>query len=140
MSDVPGGGTQGLLRFMGLGLAATATAALLGYYPTLQWSGGDGIRAMLAGCGVALVAGWIGAIPLCFMGSLGRGAAGAVNRILAGSALRMAVALALTLSLALGGWLPRAPLLVWIAVAYMWTLLFDTLYWVLVLKVTRASQ
>ena len=140
MSGRPGKRAGTLLRLIGLGCAATLAAIALGYYPTLRWAGPGGIPAMLAGCAVSLVAGIIGALPLCFAVSLGRGPAGMVNRILAASALRMAAALVLTLSLALSGLFPRAPLLVWIAVAYLWTLLVETVYLLYGLRVTAGSN
>jgi hypothetical protein len=129
-----------LLRLLGLGCAAAVVAMALGYYPTLRWAGREGVAAMLAGCAVALIAGLIGALPLCSSGWLGQGPSGMVNRILAASALRMAAALAMTLSLALSGFLPRAPLLVWIAVAYLWTLLVETVYLLYGLRVTAESN
>lgn len=128
------------LRLLAPGILVLCTVALLGYYPTLRLGGGAAVRAMFAGCGVALVASAIGTIPIC-TGTLAElNHATAINRVLLSTALRMLVALAVTVSVALSGWFPKAPLLVWIAIAYLFTLLADTVYLVCILKVTQTSE
>ena len=125
------------LRLVALGILVSGASAVLGYYPTLRLGGGAAVDAMLAGCGVALLAGWIGAIPICVGTLADLGPAARVNRVLFSMALRMVTALAVTLSVVLSGWFSKVPLLIWIATAYLLTLLADTVYLVCILKVTQ---
>ena len=128
------------LRLLALGILVSGTVAALGYYPTLRLGGSEAVRAMLAGCGVALLAGWIGSIPICVGTLADLGPAAMVNRVLLSMALRMVVALAVTLSIVLSGWFFKTPLLIWIAIAYLLTLLADTIYLVCILKVTQPPE
>ncbi|MCK4659868.1 MAG: hypothetical protein KAV82_10145 [Phycisphaerae bacterium] len=128
------------LQLLGVGIAALGVAAAMGYYPTLRLGGGEAVRAMFAGCGVALIAGGVGIIPVCTARFSELDPAAVTNRVLLSTALRMVVALAITLSVVLSGWFPKAPLLVWIAIAYVVTLLADTVYLVGILKVTQPRK
>ncbi len=105
------------------GFAAALVAGALGYYPTVRLGGSEGVKAMVAGCAVATVAGWIGAIPAC----TGATGAAAINRVLGSTVLRIAVALLLGLAVALSGWFDNRALLIWVAIAYLFTLAADTL-------------
>jgi hypothetical protein len=107
------------LRFLAWTVALAVGLALLGYLPTQRWGGESAVRAMLAGCGVGVVASAVGGVPVLL------GLPGATG-ILAAMALRFAVALGLSLAAALSGQFERGPLLVWVAISYMVLLTVDT--------------
>lgn len=97
-----------------LGVTALLLAAL-GYLPTARLAGPAGVAAMAAGIAVSLVATGVGALPL-----VGRRAASSgAPALLAAMALRFAIAAVLALVLALSGLLPKAPVLLWIALSYL---------------------
>jgi hypothetical protein len=109
------------LRFLAWTVALAALLALLGYLPTKRWGGESAVHAMLAGCGVGVVASALGGLPvLLFAGT------GGVTPALAGMAVRFAAALVLTLAAALSGAFERGPLLLWVAISYMVLLVVDT--------------
>lgn len=110
------------LRFLAWTVAVAALIALLGYLPTKRWGGEGAVRAMLAGCGVAVVASGLGGLPVLLFA----GTAGGTTGALAGMALRFGAALVLTLAAALSGEFERGPLLVWVGLSYMVLLIVDT--------------
>jgi hypothetical protein len=113
--------TAQYLRFLAWTVALAVGIALLGYLPTKRWGGEGAVRAMLAGCGVGVVASGLGGIPVMLFAKTG-GATG----ILAAMAVRFAAALALSLAAALSGEFERGPLLLWVAISYMVLLTVDT--------------
>jgi hypothetical protein len=118
--------TAAYLRFLAWTAALAVVIALLGYLPTKRWGGEGAVRAMLAGCGVGVVASALGGVPvLLFSGTPGgAGASGA----LAAMAVRFAAALGLGLAAALSGSFERGPLLLFMAISYMVLLTVDTRY------------
>lgn len=111
-------------QLMLAGLALGMLAAAIGYFPTKRIGGPQAVDAMLAGCAVAVLAGWAGGAVCCRPG----GTAGQrINRVLGATALRMAVAAGLAVATALAGWFPVRPLLLWVALAYLITLAGETL-------------
>ncbi|MEA2693604.1 MAG: hypothetical protein QOJ16_2991 [Acidobacteriota bacterium] len=115
--------TAAYLRFLAWTVALAVAIALLGYLPTKRWGGEGAIRAMLAGCGVGVVASALGGVPVL----LWSGAGGATG-VLAAMAVRFAAALALALAGALSGMFERGPFLLWVAISYMALLTVDTRY------------
>jgi hypothetical protein len=114
--------TAEYLRFLAWTLGLAAIIALLGYLPTKRWGGEGAVRAMLAGCGVTVVASALGGVPVMLFSGAAAGTTGA----LAGMALRFGAALVLTLAAALSGEFERGPLLVWVGLSYMVLLVVDT--------------
>src|SRR5437763_8784570 len=106
--------TAAYLRFLAWTVALAAGIALLGYLPTKRWGGEGAVRAMLAGCGVSVVASALGGIPVMLFAK-----AGGATGILAAMAVRFAAVLALSLAAALPGQFERGPLLLWVAISYM---------------------
>jgi hypothetical protein len=115
--------TAAYLRFLAWTVALAVAIALLGYLPTKRWGGEGAVRAMLAGCGVGVVASALGGVPVLLFSGTG-GASG----VLAAMAVRFAAALALALAGALSGELERGPFLLWVAISYMALLTVDTRY------------
>ncbi len=115
--------TAAYLRFLAWTVALAVVIALLGYLPTKRWGGEGAVRAMLAGCGVGVVASALGGVPVLLFSEVG-GATGA----LAAMAVRFAAALGLGLAAALSGSFERGPLLLWMAISYMVLLTVDTRY------------
>jgi hypothetical protein len=113
-----------VLRYLAWAGAATAALLLVGYGPTRNLAGPGAVWAMLAGCGIALVAGIAGAVPVVF-GERPQGSEGPA-RALAAMALRLVVVVVLTLSAALSGWFELKPLLIWVAIAYLAQLAVET--------------
>lgn len=114
--------------FVRLALLSTATAAgvaLIGYLPTARLAGEAGVRAMLAGIGVALLGAWAGCLPT--LAYLRRPAREHASGILLGLSLRFALTLGLAIAVWLADEFPRYPLLLWVAIAQMPLLLVDVL-------------
>lgn len=120
------GAAGGYLRFLAWAVAVAAAVALLGWLPTRRLGGDGAVRAMLAGCGVSVVASAVGAVPV----ALSRGAAATVRMkaLLMAMGLRFGVVAVLALATVLSGLFDRAPLLIWVAVSYAAQLVVDTRY------------
>ncbi len=123
------------VKFLAWSLGLTAAVLVAGYWPTVRLAGSEAVGGMLAGCGISLVASWIGAIPI----ALARREAGVetAQAILLSTGLRFAVVLVLALSVALSGWFARPALLTWVAISYVVLLPADTLYAV---RLNRMAQ
>jgi hypothetical protein len=121
--------TAAYLRFLAWTVALAVAIALLGYLPTKRWGGEGAVRAMLAGCGVGVVASALGGVPvLLWSGAGGASGARGATGVLAAMAVRFAAALALALAGALSGMFERGPFLLWVAISYMALLTVDTRY------------
>ena len=121
--------TAGYLRFLVWVLVMAAAVAVLGYVPTRRLAGADGIAAMLAGCGIGVIASLAGGIPVASGAALGIGGSGPAARLqatLLALAVRLGVVMALGLAAVLSGWFERAPLLIWIAISHLALLVVDT--------------
>ncbi len=113
-------------RYLKLVLASLVMgglAAAVGFAPTRNLAGDSGVTAMFAGCAVAVVAGWIGGLVACQPGSSGPER---INRLLGATALRMFAAVGLALAAVFAGEFSTKPLVLWVALAYMITLVGET--------------
>lgn len=104
-------------------LAMAAAVAAAGYWPTLKWAGADGVPAMLAGVGIALVAALAGLAPPAL--AMHRAAQERISAMFQGIVARFAVAVMLTLAAALSDWVARRPLLIWMAIGYIALMIVD---------------
>ncbi|MCB9851146.1 MAG: hypothetical protein H6817_10640 [Phycisphaerales bacterium] len=111
------------LRVVLLSVVLGALIAAIGFLPTRRIAGDAGLTAMLAGCAIAVLAGWGGGLVACQTGGT---AADRVNRMLGATALRLVVAAGLAVAAALSGMFAIKPLLLWVAIAYMVTLAGET--------------
>ncbi len=118
---------MGWRRFASFVLLSSGVAlvlALVGFLPTRKLSGDSGLIAMTAGCGVSLLASWLGAVPVVM---LSRGGAKTLAPAVMGAmAIRFLVVLVGTLVLALGTDLAKTPFLLWIGISYVVLLVVDT--------------
>lgn len=113
-----------LARLALFSLIAAGGTALVGYWPTAAIAGADGIRAMFAGIGVALVGGWIGLVPALFV--LRRDPRQQISGILGGLAVRFAATVALAAAVFFTGVFEPRPLILWVAIAQLIVLAVDT--------------
>lgn len=128
-----------MARLMGLALVTGLVLAAIGYLPTRNLAGAPGVAAMLTGICVVLVSAAAGLAPPIL--SLNAPAIERQKSLMVGAAVRFLVTLLLTVSTVFSGFLPRTPLVVWIAIAYLVLLLVDTWAMVALLKRTeKASQ
>ncbi len=115
-----------LLKPAGLGLLTVVIAAAVGYVPTSRMSGGEGVTAMLVGCGVGLVSNWIGLAATA--GSFRGDPTRRPLAVLLGTAIRFLAVLSLAVAGALSGMFSATPLFVWIAISYLTVLFVDTVW------------
>jgi hypothetical protein len=104
-------------RFLGFAAGLAVVLCAVGYVPTRRLAGPDGTVAMLAGCGISLVAaalaGWL-------LTAVGAGTPEArMQRAFLAMVVRLAVVIVLGLAAALSGQFARTPLLFWMAAAYV---------------------
>ncbi len=111
-------------RYAGVGCIAVGLIAGLGYFPTIRIAGPEAIGAMLAGCGVSVAAGCVGAAVLAW--STTRPASEAALAVLMSTALRFLTVLLLVIPVALSGRVDRTVFVVWVAVSYLPMLMLDT--------------
>ena len=110
-------GSRRYVRFLGLAVGLMVALCAVGYFPTRRLSGADAVGAMAAGCGISLVAaaaaGWL----LTAVGAETPEAR--MQRGFLAMVVRFAVVVVLGLAAALSGEFARAPLLFWMATAYV---------------------
>ena len=104
-------------RFLGLAVALVAVLCLVGYVPTRRLSGPNAVGAMVAGCGISLLAAALAGLLLTTVRAETPQAR--MLRGLLAMAVRLAVVIVLGVAAALGGAFSRAPLLFWMATAYV---------------------
>jgi len=112
------------LPMIGVSTAALLLGALLGYLPTRRWCGPGTVTIIALGCGASWISSCAGAVPLAMSGAGKRG--NAAIAMMAATAVRFAVVLLLTVGLVFGTSIDRTPLVVWVAVSYLWVLPFET--------------
>jgi hypothetical protein len=127
-----------LARFVALSFGVTAALILVGYPATIRIGGPEAVSGLFIGCGISLVASWIGAVPLGLMTR--RPGTDQAAAVLGASVLRFFVVLGLALLAVAGGWCHRASLLIWVAASYMVLLVVDTFYAVKATRAVRGSS
>lgn len=129
--------TAAYLRFLLGAFGATLVVALIGILPTRKLAGEGSLEALLVGCAVTLAASAIGAVPL--VRAAGKSEPQAlVLGVMVAIGVRLGLVLAAALVLLSGGWFPRRPLLIWIAVSYLVVLVVETRF--AVSGIARASR
>ena len=102
---------------MGLAVAIVAALVAVGYAPTRRLAGGDGVRAMIAGCAIGLMsAAFAGLLLVTIAGDTPDAR---MKRSFLAMVARLAVVVALGTAAALSAAFAIEPLLFWMAVAYM---------------------
>jgi hypothetical protein len=124
MNSSPPKPTMRYVRFLLSALMVTGLVAVLGSLPTWRMAGSEGVLAMLAGCGISLVASAMGAIPVTL--ASGRPPNTFPHALMGAMALRFVVVAVVTPAVALSGLLSPKPLLIWVAISYGAQLVVDT--------------
>ena len=110
-------GSRRYVRFLGLAAGLIVLLCAVGYLPTRRLSGADAVGAMVAGCGISLVAAALAGWLLTAVGAETPEAR--MQRGFLAMVVRLAVVIVLGLAAALSGEFARAPLLFWMATAYV---------------------
>jgi hypothetical protein len=110
-------GSRRYARFLGLAVAVVFGLCLVGFLPTRRLAGAEAIAAMMAGCAIGLLsaalAGWL----LIAVGAETPDAR--MQRGFLAMIVRLAVVVVLGTAAVLSGEFARAPLLFWMATAYV---------------------
>src|SRR5215467_15296792 len=105
------------MRFLGLAVGLVVALCVIGYFPTRRLAGEDGVAAMAAGCGISLVAAALAGWLLTAVSADTPQAR--MQRGFLAMVVRLAVVTVLGLAAALSGVFAKAPLLLWMAAAYI---------------------
>lgn len=114
-------------RLLVQGAGILGLLLVLGYLPTVRLAGDGALAAMLAGCGVSVLASLAGAVPIwrATRRAGGRPPQELLPAVLGSIVLRFAAALVLAVAVVLSGWFATEPMLVWLAISYLGLLVVD---------------
>jgi hypothetical protein len=110
-------GIRRFARFLGLAVAIVSVLCALGLLPTRRLAGAEGVSAMVAGCAISLVSAALAGGLLIAVGAETPEAR--MQRSFLAMIVRLAVVIVLGVAAALSGEFARAPLLFWMATAYV---------------------
>ena len=110
-------GSRRYVRFLGLAAGLVVALCAVGYLPTRRLFGVDAVGSMVAGCGISLVAAALAGWLLTAVGAETPEAR--MQRGFLAMVVRLAVVVVLGLAASLSGEFARAPLLFWMATAYV---------------------
>jgi len=103
--------------FVGLAAAIVLALCVVGWLPTRRLAGADGVPAMIAGCIISFVSGALAGGLLIVVGA--ETPEGRMKRSFLAMIVRLVVVVVLGTGAALSGEFARAPLLIWIGMAYI---------------------
>ena len=104
-------------RFLGLAVAIVLGLVVIGLLPTRRLAGAEAVAAMVAGCAISLVSAALAGGPPIVVGAETPEAR--MQRGFLAMIVRLAVVVVLGAAAALSGEFARAPLLFWMATAYV---------------------
>ena len=104
-------------RFLGLAVAIVVALCVVGFLPTRRLAGGDAVAAMVAGCAISLVSAALAGGLLVVVSAETPEAR--MQRGFLAMVVRLVVVIVLGIAGALSGEFARAPLLFWMAAAYV---------------------
>ena len=110
-------GSRRYVRFLGLAAGLVVALCVVGYLPTRRLFGANAVGSMVAGCGISLVAAALAGWLLTAVGAATPEAR--MQRGFLAMVVRLGVVIVLGLAAALSGEFARAPLLFWMATAYV---------------------
>ncbi len=102
--------------FLALAAGTVATLIALGHGPTRRLAGDEGLAAMVAGCGISVLAALFGTVPV--MLARGLAASQTVSAVMMSIILRLVAVLVLGVAAAMSGWFEAAPLFIWLVVSH----------------------
>ena len=100
-----------------------AVLMLVGAWPTMRLAGEGSIAAMLAGCGLSLIASLAGSVPI--WRAWNKPPQETLPAMMGSIVLRFAAAFVLGIAAAATGWFATRPLLLWLAISYVGLLVAD---------------
>ena len=110
-------GSRRYLRFLSLAVAVVIGLSLVGWLPTRRLAGAEGVTAMVAGCAISLLsAALAGGLLIAVHAETPEAR---MQRGFLAMIVRLAVVIVLGIAAALSGEFARAPLLFWMATAYV---------------------
>ena len=112
-------------KFVGVTLVSGLLVAGVGYAIVKQTLGGEGVGAMLTGCGISAIAGCLGSIPIA-MALSQDGLRSNATPILMATFVRFAAVLFLVVAAIFGGSFDRPTLVLSTALSYLLMLAIDT--------------
>ncbi len=133
MTVNPQTGVGLFVKFVGLSLGCAAVTIAIGYIPTKNIAGVDGVYAMLAGVAISWISSCVGAIPVAYRLSSDQ-AGNAANAILTATMVRFMVVLMLVAAMVFSGIVDRNVLVLWVGISYLLMLAIDTLFAIAVMK------
>ena len=104
-------------RFLGLAVSIVVALCVVGFLPTRRLAGGDAVAAMAAGCAISLVSAALAGGLLVVVSAETPEAR--MQRGFLAMIVRLVVVIVLGIAGALSGEFARAPLLFWMAAAYV---------------------
>jgi hypothetical protein len=104
-------------RFLGLAVAIVLGLCAVGFVPTRRLAGTEAVWAMVAGCAISLVSAALAGGLLIAVGAATPEAR--MQRSFLAMMIRLVVVIVLGVAAALSGEFARAPLLFWMATAYV---------------------
>lgn len=113
-------------RFASLAVIAVFGSWMLGWLPTRQLAGEEGVSAMLAGGLVSLAGSLLGAVPIARVRD--PKSVESTLAVLRSIALRLGLVLGIALVVALRGPFSPTPLLLWIVICHLILLVVDSWY------------
>ena len=110
-------GSRRYLRFLSLAVAVVIGLSLVGWLPTRRLAGAEGVTAMVAGCAISLLsAALAGGLLIAVHAETPEAR---MQRGFLAMVVRLTVVVVLGAAAVLSGEFARAPLLLWIALAYV---------------------
>ncbi len=103
-------------RFLVLAVGIVAALIALGHVPTQRLAGEDGLAAMVAGCGISVLAALFGTVPV--MLARGLAASQTVPAIMLSIVFRLVAVLILGVAAAVSGWFEPTPLFIWLILSH----------------------
>ncbi len=112
------------VRFLGIATLLTVVLIAIGVVPTQRVLGQPAMAVVVLGCGISLFASVCGAVAI--LANLPVSAVRVGPVVVQAMLVRFLVTAALTAAMVVGDFVPRTPLLLWVAVSYMVLLIVDT--------------
>ena len=105
------------MRFLGFAVGLIVALCAVGYFPTRRLTGDDGVIAMVAECGISLIAAALAGWLLTAVAAETPQAR--MQRSFLAMSVRLVVVAVLGVAAALSGAFAKTPLLFWMAAAYV---------------------